>query len=173
MDARLADLEGKLKTIEDRARERNWVSILQLVVSIAGFLLVITSVRQAAETLERSVYSNATDWVLGLDRVFIERPHLRPYFYNGEAIAPGHDDFDEAVAMAELVADTLEAVWEQRFASRGKQPIEGWENWMMEMVDQSPLLRRHLSDHRSWYEEGGFYQRIYLQSKPHSEDPSP
>ena len=137
------------------------VSLIGLATQILGFCLVIYSLHQGAAVFQRGVYQNANTWIFDLDKAFIEKPYLRPYFYDGKTIDPGDKTYPDAVAMAEFTLDTLQAFLEHRMGS-GAAIHEGWTNYMYDAFDRSPLLRNYIKERKRWYEPGQLYN-IYLQ----------
>lgn len=138
------------------------VAIVALVLEIGGFIFVIVTLHQNTKALQRTVYVNASFWVIDLDKSFIQKPELRPYFYDNVPVKPGDKHYAEAVIMAELVVDTMDAFLEHRLGT-GQNVHEGWINWMKEMLNQSPILRTYMAEHDSWYATGKFYQVVYKE----------
>ena len=77
-------------------------------------------------------------------RVLVERPYLRPYFYENKARAPGDKaSSDEVKAMAELLLDNLASAIIHS-AAFPQYPIRGVEQNIRFHLRNSPPLRDYL-----------------------------
>ncbi len=73
---------------------------LTLLFSIASDIGVVISIwllyrqnRIFTRQLLSSQSHNITDYSLEISRLFLAHPDLRPYFFEGQAIAEGHADY--------------------------------------------------------------------------------
>jgi hypothetical protein len=91
--------------------------------------------------------------VLALDRVFLDHPELRPYFYEGKDL----DKSDPLLyAQVEAVAEMHLDVFDYNLNYRLLFPKEyhfpeGHESFIREMLAQSPIMRRALEKRAAWY----------------------
>src|SRR5215207_10624185 len=94
----------------------DWVSVIIASVALAvSGVAAGYSIRISRRSLVTTTYRSATDLTLELDRVFLERPQLRPYFYEGEPTPPrGHEDHHVVLAAAEFALDVCECIWDQK-----------------------------------------------------------
>jgi hypothetical protein len=149
--------------------------LISLVISILGFTLIVIGLRvnsqqvainadqlrlNTAQSLrtEKSMCSNVQiavlNHVVNLDRLFMDKPYLRPYFYDGREVSETEEKFDELSATSEMVLDIFDLVADQ---SR-KNPEcwdrpKLWDEWIIDTFSTSPILRDTLSKYSTWYEE--------------------
>ncbi len=144
-----------------------------LVISFAGFLLIIVGVfatrrqltinteqlkintgqsAQVAKSIRANVENGAVTHVLTLDKVFMDRPYLAPYFYDGKAIDPKDLKYAEVQATAVMVLDLFDMLASQskHYPEFWDTP-EAWDKWMIDVFSTSPILRDYLDTHQDWY----------------------
>jgi hypothetical protein len=120
----------------------------QFVGGILAPVLVILAWYSIDKQLKSAAVAEQSNWTLELDKVFIDHSDLRPYFEENRPISPDDPDFPKAVAIAELLMDTIDSMFET-----GYFPLKpGWEKWMKDVFANSPILRRHLREKSGWYD---------------------
>jgi hypothetical protein len=142
-----------------------FISILfntyQAYISREQFKLNAEQVRRNTEQSTRlaksichSIQNETLAHVTDLDKVFLQRTYLRPYFYEDKSI--GHKDkyYDEASATAELVLDIFDMIAEQSVKYKDCwDDSETWDKWIMDTFSTSPILRETMEERRDWYAE--------------------
>jgi hypothetical protein len=132
-----------------------------LLVQAVGYLLVIlwllaawVQLRQLSEQNRMLVHQEREGSTLGLDRVFIEYPELRPYFYEEKDIAKEDPLYNRVVAVAEMHLDTFDYALKHAEDFQNYEPFPGSEKvWMQDMFRKSPILRHYLQTKKAWYSE--------------------
>jgi hypothetical protein len=105
--------------------------------------------------------------ILDMDKMFLEHPDLRPYFYQDgtNQIRCIHDDDTNCVqvmAACEFVMDTFDCFLAQR-VRYGHQTIDAdWTDWMKDTFSHSPSLALYMDEHQNWYKSGELYTNVYL-----------
>ena len=152
------------------------------VVSTAGFVLIILGLyvnyRQVAintrqlelqteqlrlntlqsEKMAKSVRANVTNstvtHVTRLDEIFIERPYLTPYFYEGKPVDAKDKKHLEVYATAVMMLDVFDVVGNQtrHYPEFWDEP-GAWDEWVIDVFANSPVLRDTLDKHKNWYGE--------------------
>jgi hypothetical protein len=116
-----------------------------LFVSLILLALQVREMTKQSALATRStiaaVYQQMNDNMLDIDRLFVERPELRPFFY-GDAVLPADAepvDRERLVAMAELIVDLMDNVVTQLpiLPARLAQP---WQDFFRGLVSGSPTL---------------------------------
>ncbi|MET9271212.1 hypothetical protein [Kribbella sp. NPDC003557] len=124
------------------------------ILSLIAVLVAVGSAAIAYQIGRRSLrittYRSATDLVLEVDRVFIEHPELRPYFYDSEVCAPGHQHYNQVMAVAELELDVLECIWDAR-DSYSDDDYKSWAEYIKGVFETSPAVSRLYADNEDWY----------------------
>jgi hypothetical protein len=123
-------------------------------MALIGFIAVLGSVNANTKSLRASVQNLVTTHIINLDKLFVERPYLMPYFYDGRPADVKDPKYGEILAAAQIFADTMELLSDQviRFREQWENP-EGWDIWMDDTLRKSPVLVQYLRDHRTWYGE--------------------
>lgn len=135
------------------------VETLQLVVSMAGLLLaavglplVYAQLRDVQRSIRASTHAAVYEQAADLRAHLVEYPHLREFFFGGTEIAVDHADYDRVVTIAELFLNYLEhiAVLSDSF---GKANLPALHRFVRVAMEQSPILRKHLSNNRAAYSD--------------------
>ena len=132
---------------------------LQVYISLAGLLLGAVGVpllyvqlrdvkRSVQAGAHAAIYAQASD----IRAHLIDHPHLRRYFFDGEAIERGHEEYDRVLTIAELFLNYLEhiSVMEDAFGDANRESLD---RFCQSMLDSSPILRERLADGRALYSE--------------------
>lgn len=104
----------------------------------------------AIEATRAAIYQGLNQFMLELDRIFIDNPQLRPYFYES---CPEPDDVVlryQLSAVSEMYIDLMDNFLVQApnleaFIS------EPWDDYFRDLLRRSPAMRRFWRDHRNWY----------------------
>ena len=128
---------------------------LNLLVAVIGFFALVITVNSNTSSLRANVQNNVLSHVSGLDKLFLEKPYLRAYFYDGKEPDPQDPGYQEVIAAAEWFTDVLDiaGVQNERFRDEWEDP-EAWDNWTIDMLKHSPVMRKFLEEHSRWYSQG-------------------
>lgn len=122
-----------------------------LVVSIAAAGIAAWHSRRelghGREALQVTTYQGATELALNFDRMLIDYPFLRPYFYESEPV-PAEDDGSapaeadrhrrqRVLAAAEFALDIFECIWDHR-DSYNSVDHKAWRRWILDVMESSP-----------------------------------
>jgi hypothetical protein len=124
-------------------------SVASVVVGLIGFLLVVYQIRQ----LQRSIYGSTFESLYSQENnilhVFIDKPHLRPYFYDNKAIDPSDENYNQVMAIAELCTDFFEHL---SLAQENLPPEtrSRWNRCIIDFYRSSPALRLQIQTCRDW-----------------------
>lgn len=123
-----------------------------IAVAAVAFSLVagLLAYRVSAKSHKTASYHSGTDLFLQLDLVFIEHPHVRPYFYSGKPLSEDDPHFHQVQAVAELMLDVFEWIWHRR---EGITNVDrkAWSAYVGQMFALSPVLRQYHLDHLAWH----------------------
>ena len=140
------------------------LDIVQVAIAILGFVGVIVSllylatqtkeVTRQSKSLEESirvqVYQGLSSDMLGIDRVFIEHPELRPYFYEGKELSQDSPIYNMALSAAEMKLDFYDTVLIQ-MTHFAQSLADNWKDGVRYAFALSPIMRTMLVTHKSWY----------------------
>ena len=130
-----------------------------LVINFVGFLAVIGSLsaaqlqlRQASHQTKIQIKDRTLANILTLDRVFLDHPELRPYFYEGKDITEKDPMYPRVVAVAEMHMDVFDYVLEyyENFPEQFPE-LEAGHKWIHDMFESSPITKRHFQAKKHWY----------------------
>lgn len=137
-----------------------------LVVSILGFIGLIVSVgvfglqaramnmqvQLMAIAAHEVPYVTVVEHMLVVDRVFVEHPECRPYFYEGKARPSKKNAQRHLVeAIAELVLDYFEFVIVAQTDEKTTYDAPWSDKFCADLFANSPVLCDYLESHRDWY----------------------
>jgi len=95
--------------------------------------------------IQDSKYVSANSWTIDLDKAFLDKPELRPYFYENAAFTTNDTNYEEVMAMSEYMLDTLDSFVNHRFVTEKKPVQQSWKNWMFFCFSNSPALRYYVA----------------------------
>src|SRR5882724_10629732 len=126
------------------------LQFLSVLVAAAGFYILIGTLEANTSSVQATVENGIINQVTALDRLLLDKPKLYPYFY--ESREPATADSLQARVAAQLFADVLDVVSIQnsRFGAQWENP-EAWDSWAVDMLTHSPVLRRFVREHQTWY----------------------
>lgn len=129
-----------------------WASVMIASVALAASALATyLSLRLSGRTLTTMSYRSATDLVLELDRVFLDQPQLRPYFYEQAPTPPrGHSEHHRVMAAAEFALDVCECIWDHRHQYSAVD-CDAWREWIHNVFLESPTILATYEQNVAWY----------------------
>jgi hypothetical protein len=100
-----------------------------------------------------SVYQAMNDNMLQINRLFVDRPRLRPYFYGKQELTDASPEERERVeATAELFINFMDNVLTQ-MPLLPSNLAEPWRTYFSSVLTSSPVLRDFWTRRRDWYSE--------------------
>jgi hypothetical protein len=127
------------------------------VILAATMAVFVLQVRHMARSTRASVYQTVADQMMSIDRLFVERPELRPYFYGNEPPPSEGLDRERVTAATELFVDFMDNVATQ--APHMPEYLSGpWAKYFREVASTSPSIRSFWRANRDWYDDS--LQRI-------------
>lgn len=130
------------------------IALLAVAISIGASVLAQNSASKSHQTAARShesaSYHSGTDLFMQLNLVFVEYPHVRPYFYDGKSLTRDDPNYHRAHAVAELMLDVFEWIWHRR---EGITEVDrqAWADYVGSMFALSPVLRAYHLSHLAWH----------------------
>jgi hypothetical protein len=126
--------------------------VLGVTISLGGFLLVVVQLFKLDKSMKSSARGSIYDMASRIKEVFLSKPHLRPYFFEGEPISQGDANYQEAVAVADYYCLYLEQITTQK-NSIDETERASWLKYAHDIYHDSPLLQEFLKDKRKWYSQ--------------------
>jgi hypothetical protein len=134
---------------------------LSLFISLGGFLLIIVGLgfniaqsHRVEKSIRANVQNSVLNHVLTLDKLFMEKPYLIPYFYEGKPIDDKDEKYQEVAATAEMILDIFDliSVQNKSYLEFWDSP-EAWDEWVIDTFSTSPILRDTLDRRSNWYDK--------------------
>lgn len=121
--------------------------LLSLVISAGGFLSVIITLyfliqqtRYSAILLKETLFSPLDNKQFELDKIFIDYPEYRKYFYNGVTLGSNVSDKNTQItAIAEYILDYFAEIIHQKKVYRNVIDIDYWMEYMEDYFAKSPI----------------------------------
>jgi hypothetical protein len=123
------------------------ISIIAVIFSVAASVLSVVSARRDSTVV---TYNSTTDLTLQVDRLFIDFPHLRPYFYDNVPVPADSGDRNQVLAAAEFFLDVLECIWDRK-SEYSRKDVAAWQRWILDLFDTAPVLRTYFVETSTWY----------------------
>ena len=134
---------------------------LSLIVSVVGFAAVVVTLyllhvenRLSERALKEGALGPLKLQQLEIDRIFIEKPQLRKYFYDDVPVLdPDSEESAQALSMAEYLLDHFAAILPHTTVKGERLTSTIWRNYMRDSFTHSRVLSETLLLRRHWYPE--------------------
>ncbi len=128
------------------------VVIVSLLVLTWQSWEVARQARVSTQVAAAAAWSETTDRLHRVVAVFLSRPELRVYFYEGRPPPPGGDDLVAVTVLAEMLADTIEGSLQLGQDIPGAdKALQGWYSYASFLRSASPVLKGWIGAHPTWY----------------------
>ena len=124
----------------------------QLSINVEQLQLNAVQSEKMAKSIRANVTNSTVSHVMKLDELFVTRPYLNPYFYEGKPIDAKDKKYPEVYAAAVMTLDVFDVVGNQtrHYAEFWDEP-GAWDEWMIDVFAASPVLRATHERHKKWY----------------------
>src|SRR5438105_4024800 len=78
--------------------------------ALITLIVLIKQTRAATDTFRLTVRESIHSRTLEIHKIFLEKPDLREYFYDGRACEPGCEEYPQVRQMAELLCDFYDSL---------------------------------------------------------------
>ena len=145
-------------------------SLLQGVVSLFTLVTIVYVLRQTNEMKKQNVivsdanlatvYQNTTEIMRDIEKIFIEHPNWRPYFYENKKLSPKNRDYKRLIPLAEMYVDFMDLVLVLKYTtsqhSDGSESLiagkwSGWLKYFKYIYENSPIVRDYWRENCEWY----------------------
>jgi len=131
------------------------LSLTLSFISLLSLIFVVVQVRQTTVSMQASMYATIATQTLEMDKMFIEKPELRPYFYDGQDIKKGDLNYDRVLSIAEYQLDYFDSTrTELGYIPRDQDTQEDratWNNYLGDSFANSPILCERIKANPEWY----------------------
>ena len=127
------------------------LGVVQLLVSVLGFLVVAWSLRVLIRTLDAQSSASVAARQQEFDRTVLQYPALYKYFYEGQELARDDPEYARVMAAAQLLANYFDGFFRQRGLYRQMWPDEQWRAYIQDHIRRSPALRSYVRANPAWF----------------------
>jgi hypothetical protein len=138
----------------DVAKEIRWPETIQALISIIGFVAVVCQIRRLKRTVQGETHSELYTHYLEVNKLFLEKTHLRPYFYDSKELNQSDKRprlRQQLDSMCEIVLGLLEHAVLQKVNLPGDSWRNCWMTYVRERLDKSPELKNFFRANEQWY----------------------
>jgi hypothetical protein len=125
-------------------------TVLGAVFTALGLGFIVVQLRAARRQLTITTFEHLYSGMQDIHKVFIEKPYLRPFFYEGKPLKEGANNPEEIYVVAEMLADFFQQVCLELDLMPPKT-AQGWRAYISDIIGRSPTLRVHLKSNAAWY----------------------
>lgn len=146
-----------------------WISnlapILQVLTSLTTLVTILFVWRQTRNNSTSTIsqlYKDIAEHMLTVDKIFIEHPNLRPYFYSNKSPdkARSTEECEQIQSIAEIILDFFDLLWVLKDISRKykthtvfQSHIAEWDDYFLDVYKTSPALQDFFHEHEDWWSE--------------------
>jgi hypothetical protein len=134
-----------------------WIQAVPPIVSVISLILTSAGLYQiwlARRSLRTNTIAELYRQQNALNMFFVENQSWRPFFYEQRSVeeADFQGKLKTLMTIAEMVTDLMEHVLVQ--LPNLEPDIQlGWENYIINLYEQSPAIKKHLDENGAWYSE--------------------
>ena len=141
------------------------ISLLGLISIVGGLFSLVFFYRQTREiaiqtqhsheSLQSAAYQAIANHEMEVDRLFIENPRLRPYFFASQEISKISPDYSVAESIADYELDFFDSAQTQLkyLKSLPDVDMQAWQAYFDDSFTNSPILCQRLITLATWYEK--------------------
>lgn len=147
---------GTTETAEHAPRLRTAMLVLSFLMSFGAMIFTGFQAKLARDSVSTQAWQGLTNLSNDISKIFVDKPQLRPYFYEGKKLNQGDPNYNSVMAVAEMYLDFYESlqddyVYALRGMEKGGEYRQKWDVYFKSMFATSPALCALAKDHQSWY----------------------
>jgi hypothetical protein len=160
-------------TSDSQAIKKEMSQFEKLTLVVQSFGLIVTigtlfflgkqvadqsvATKAQTEAVQSATYQGIMDKMFEIDKIFIENPKLRPYFFEKKLAHKNDADYQKVISIADYHLDFFQMLWSQSsFLPELQRDSTAWRSWsgyMKDLFGNSSVLCDRLEDTQSSYEE--------------------
>jgi hypothetical protein len=125
------------------------VAFVAAVVAIWQGYLLRKALQHSRRSTDADLHFRVHSVMQELDKFFIDRPELRPYFYDNKRLPRRKRELDRVDSTAEMLVDIAESI----VATGGRYGAIslGWNKYFASLYKNSEALRKHWTENWDYY----------------------
>ncbi len=145
---------------DDGIKRSEWLIVLISAISvfIAGIALYATlkQMRASERAYQAQAWQMLNSHMIEIDKVFIERPYIWPYFCSGKHIDSKDKNFLLVMSVADLHLDFFDSFDDPLVRELPGMDSKGeywpiWETYFIDTFSKSPALCQRYEETKDWY----------------------
>lgn len=136
------------------AEKVKWTDVAQLGVAIVGFVLIWLQLAKLKKALAGDAYTSLYEQYVDVCKLFLQKPHLRPYFYEQRTVDSREPGSEKTLAEIEIVAELMVGLLEHAALQQDSIPKEIYTQCWLEYTKdrfKSPSLVAYWHENQRWY----------------------
>jgi hypothetical protein len=132
------------------------------------------------KAIEQNAFNSAASNLMEIGKLFVDKPHLRKYFYDGEPVPERPEEYEQAKAAALVMLDFLANILVYVNNYEHLYPEKEWHGYIKDIFRSSPMLRETFTQLRragkEWYVEELYrlmLEAVHQQRAPENVQTSP
>jgi len=129
-----------------------WINAIGSILIAASVLAAFSALRLSIQQTSLTAHQNAMEPIIAIDKVFVDTPEIREYFYDGKDIKEDEPNYKRAEAVAEMHLDVFDFKLraKEKFGDLSPFP-ETLDIWVRDMMVSSPIICKRLEKKKQWY----------------------
>jgi hypothetical protein len=130
------------------------IDVATLTVIAIGLYFAFFQASKLADSINSATWNSVASQELNLDKILIDYPEARKYFYSGAHLAKDDPDYDRVASIADLFLDFMDGYYSSaKYLSIQVSDPEKWEAWFVEIFSNSPITCDRLKNSRDEYSD--------------------
>ncbi|MFD5711336.1 hypothetical protein ACFWHW_13215 [Streptomyces pharetrae] len=140
-----------LRTVTEAAVLETVMDIGGLVVLVGSLVFLAWQTKINNDISGASVLNNAIAADREVDKVMLENPGLRAYFYECKPCPRRGRQRERVLLLAGMYADVLEGGLMATRRVRSSESYEDWLSYSRFILSHSPVMRSFVKEHPDWW----------------------
>jgi len=133
----------------------NLAEIIQAGASILGLAVIYFQIQHLIKNIQGTTQDNIYSHYNDICKMLLQQPHLRPYFYEGKALADTDPESETLRAEVDYMSEMILGVIEHAVVQECNLPPDAWKNcwkpYARERLKKGTEMRRFFQDNKQWY----------------------
>lgn len=125
------------------------------LAGIVGLFLVWWQINLAVQAVDSRAQIHLSNGIQELTRVFVDKPHLWPYFEEGKVASSEDEHRYEVLALTDMHIDFIDSLWTRsdniKDLSSPQNEWSAWDGWIADLVKNAPSVCVRFGSTHHWY----------------------
>ncbi len=135
--------------------QATWAAAVQALASLIGFIVIGYQVIQLRKNIRGATQDRLYAHYNEVVKLFMQNPHLYPYFYNGKQYSNLEDNRENLRKEIDIMSEAIFGVIEHACLQRQNLPHDSWKNcwqpYAHERMRKSPEMEKFIDPNQTWY----------------------